>query len=282
MRLLRRLFFEIDMTWKRLLILAVGTAVFAALFNCIPFFEDTSMSAPAHTFEIWVLFAIIVIFNCHGYREAMVKTFVFFLVSQPLIYLLEVPFLEEGWGLFRYYPGWFVWTICTIPGAAVAYYVKKQNVWSGFIIGVANLLVLACGLDRINILLSDFPRYLLALIFCLACAIIYIIVLLEGKRNRLIAAAISVIVIAVLLFVKLAYTGACSVSYPITAEGNWRVLETSDGLDAEIRGGYMDISSDKSGNYELIIVNESGEKLAYDIEVDASTGLINVRRKDGQ
>lgn len=282
MKFLHKLFFEIEMTWKRLLIFAVGTAVFTATLNCIPFFEDTSMSAPAQTFEIWVLFAIIVIFNCHGYREAMIKTFIFFLVSQPLIYLFEVPFLDEGWGLFRYYPGWFVWTICTIPGSAIAYYVKKQNVWSGFIIGTANFLVLACGLDRINILLTDFPRYLLVMIFCLACVIIYIIVLLEGKRNRWIATVISIIVIGVLLFVKLVYVGACSLSYPITAEGNWKVLETSDGLDAEIRDGYMDISCDKSGNYELIIVNESGEKLAYDVEVDDSTGLINVYSKDGK
>jgi len=86
----------------------------------------------------------------------------------------------------------------------------------------------------------------------------------------------------VLLFVKLADAGACTLSYPITAEGNWEVLETSDGLDAEIRDGYMDISSDKSGNYELTIVNESGEKLTYDVEVDDSTGLINVHRKDGK
>lgn len=80
----------------------------------------------------------------------------------------------------------------------------------------------------------------------------------------------------------MADTGACFVSYPITAEGAWKILETSDGLDAEIRGGYMDISSDKSGNYELNIVNESGEKLTYDVEVDVLTNLINVRRRDGQ
>lgn len=280
MKFLNKLFFGINITWKRLLIFAVGTAVFTAAFNCIPFFENTSMSAPAQTFEIWVLFAIIVIFNCHGYREAMLKTFIFFLVSQPLIYLFEVPFLEEGWGLFRYYPGWFVWTICTIPGAAIAYYVKKQNVWSGFIIGVANILVLACGLDRINILLRDFPRYLVTMIFCLACAIIYIVVLLDGKRNRWIATAISIIVIVVLLYVKLVAGSACTISYPITSKGNWEVLEISDGLDAEISDGYMDISCDKSGNYELIIVNESGEKMTYDIEVDELTGLIDVHSKE--
>lgn len=44
----------------------------------------------------------------------------------------------------------------------------------------------------------------------------------------------------------------------------------------------MDISSDKSGKYELNIVNESGEKLTYDVEVDVLTNLINVRRRDGQ
>ena len=29
------------------------------------------------------------------------KVFVFFLISQPLIYLFQVPFSQDGWGLFR-------------------------------------------------------------------------------------------------------------------------------------------------------------------------------------
>ncbi len=41
--------------------------------------------------------------------------FFFFLISQPLIYLLQVPFSSMGFELFIYYKYWFIWTLLTIP-----------------------------------------------------------------------------------------------------------------------------------------------------------------------
>ena len=276
MKLLHKLFFEIEMTWKRLILFAIGAALFSAIPDCIPMLEDTSFTAPARTFEIWVLFAVVVIFNCRGYREAMIKTFVFFLVSQPLFYLIEVPFKAEGFGIFRNYPGWFVWTVCTIPGAAIAYYVKKQNICSGIIIALANTLVLACGIDRLNILRDEFPRYLLTHIFCLCCAIVYIVVLLEGKRNKLVATVITVIVLGVLVYLKLADNGAAFTSYPFNETGTWEVQEVPDGIKVELVNDRIEITGERSGDYTFTLVDENGMQLTYDIEVDDSTGLINV------
>lgn len=54
------------------------------------------------------------------------KVFVFFLISQPLIYLFQVPFSQDGRGLFRYYPFWFKWTIATIPMAFIGWYIKRS------------------------------------------------------------------------------------------------------------------------------------------------------------
>lgn len=62
---------------------------------------------------------LIIMANCQKPLESACKTFVFFLISQPLIYLLQVPFSSMGWGLFGYYWNWFIWTLLTFPMAFV-------------------------------------------------------------------------------------------------------------------------------------------------------------------
>lgn len=52
------------------------------------------------TLEAWVFFAVIIIANAKSSLDSALKTFVFFLISQPLIYLLQVPFTWQGWGSF--------------------------------------------------------------------------------------------------------------------------------------------------------------------------------------
>ena len=35
--------------------------------------------------------------------DSAIKCFLFFLISQPLIYLIQVPFSSQGWHIFVYY-----------------------------------------------------------------------------------------------------------------------------------------------------------------------------------
>ena len=52
------------------------------------------------------------------------------MISQPLVYLVQVPFNHElGWGLFYYYIPWIWWTLATIPMAFVGYFIKKDKWW---------------------------------------------------------------------------------------------------------------------------------------------------------
>ena len=114
--MLNKLFGGIRMTWSRLILFAVISGVITALIAIlVP--EGNSIRQVAVTFEVWIVLAIIIVVNCEKPLEAACKTFVFFLISQPLIYLIQVPFSSMGWKLFGYYTYWFCWTAATFPGA---------------------------------------------------------------------------------------------------------------------------------------------------------------------
>ena len=104
-----KLFGGIKMTWQRVIIFAVIAGVITALAAMlIP--DGNSLHEIAVSLEAWILFAILIITNCKKPWGAALKTFVFFLISQPLVYLIQVPFSWMGWGLFRYYRYWFIIT----------------------------------------------------------------------------------------------------------------------------------------------------------------------------
>ena len=102
-RYLNRLFGGLKMSWPRVILFAVGAAVLTAVFLIVPVFKNSSFERMGVYLEAWVLFSVLIMANCRKPLEAALKTFVFFLVSQPLIYLFQVPFSWMGWGLFGYY-----------------------------------------------------------------------------------------------------------------------------------------------------------------------------------
>ncbi len=193
MKKLRSLFFETDMSWRRVLLFAVATAALTALLLVLPFTKYTSLANIGVFPESWILFALIVVLNCKTPKEAGCKTFIFFLVSQPLIYLLQVPFSSVGWQIFTYYPRWFVATLFCLPGGMIAWYVKKNNILSALILSVANSMLVAIG----AYFLTSFPHYFLSAVYCFALAVLFIFTLLQGKRQRLTAGALTLAATAV-------------------------------------------------------------------------------------
>ncbi len=282
MNKLRKAFFETKMTWPRVIILSLVTALMTAVLNCIPLLSDTSFAAPAEMFEFWVLAALFIIFNCHGYLEASVKTFVFFLISQPLIFLLEVPFKDAGWGLFIYYPRWFIFTILTIPGAIIAYYAKREGWISGVIMSVANILVLYCGSTKINYFISHFPHYLLTLIFCVVTVVFYTLFLLKGKKAKTVAAVITSVVVIVYLMLPLLNisTGKSYCDYPLE-EGTWELVSVSDeNLTVSLSEESIYLESETGGEYTVVVQNQDGEQLLYNIVFDKKTGAFDIQISD--
>lgn len=194
---INKLFYGINMTWKKVIFLSIICAVFSALFLVIPFTVGTSLSAPGTTFEFWIFITLIIVMNCKKPVEAGLKTFVFFLISQPLIYLLQVPFSHLGWQLFMFYPRWFVLTLLTFPGAIIAWYVKKDKIYSALILSVATAILVFNGSYYVPYVINKFPFYTLALVFCIGQAFFLNFALLKNKRNRIIC---FIITLAVLIF----------------------------------------------------------------------------------
>ena len=87
--MLSKIFGGIKMTWKRLILFAVISGIITGLIALlIP--DGNSIHQIAVTFEAWIVLAIIVIVNCDKPLDAALKTFVYFLISQPLVYLIQV------------------------------------------------------------------------------------------------------------------------------------------------------------------------------------------------
>ena len=200
----RKLFFGTPMTWRRVILFAVAAAVVTAGMMVIPALNDTSIQNIGVTLECWILFALIIIMNCAKPLEAGLKTFVFFLISQPLIYLLQVPFSFVGWQIFNYYPRWFVLTVLCLPGGMLAWYVKKGTMLSALILSVATGILSAECIFFAEMCVRGFPRFLLSTLFCAVLAVLLIVVLLPKRRQRIVAGAITLLAaLAALVYIIL-------------------------------------------------------------------------------
>ena len=92
---LKKLFGGINLTWPKLIISAIVAGILTAVIAMIPELHYTSFNAITVTFEVWILFGIIIIMNSKSNIDSALKCFVFFLISQPLVYLIQVPFLKQ-------------------------------------------------------------------------------------------------------------------------------------------------------------------------------------------
>ena len=195
---LKKTFGGIDLTWRRLIIFAISAGVYTALMAM--FVSDgNSFHDIAVTPEGWVLPAILIIVNCKKPLEAATKTFVFFLISQPLVYLLQVPFSDMGWGLFGYYPYWFKITLLTFPAAYICWFIKKDKWYSGLILSVPAVLLVATGVAYFRSFPETFPNHLLSTIYCFGIIPVFIFGIFRRRTPRIITAAISFIALIALL-----------------------------------------------------------------------------------
>ena len=161
MRKIKTYFGELKMTWLRVILLALITAVYTALINQVPFLKDSSFQDIAIYVDWWILFAVFIIVNCEKWWEAALKCFVFFVVSQPLIYLIEVPFYAQRWEIFRYYDYWFKITLLTLPGAVIAFQLKKKNWLSVLVLSLATTYLAYASIDYFRAAMANFPNHIL-------------------------------------------------------------------------------------------------------------------------
>ncbi len=258
---MRKLFFNTKMTWPRVIIFAVISAILAALLLTLPFTKDTSLANVGVTFEFWILAAIFIATNCERPLEAALKIFVFFLVSQPLIYLLQVPFSPLGWELFEYYPRWFIWTVLCLPGGFIAWFVRKDRFYSALILTVATAFLgcEAAWFIRYSCI-PHFPSQLIAAVFCIACAAALPVIILKKHRVLclILTAVISIGFFCGLWFASPRSAGA---TYALESGHVWELDETSGDYvgDITVDGSTVKVNATAYGTNSVSFINENGD-----------------------
>ena len=72
---IKKLFGGINLTWSKLIIAAVIAGVIAAVIAIIPALHYTSFIGITVTFEVWILFGILIIMNSKSNLDAGLKCF---------------------------------------------------------------------------------------------------------------------------------------------------------------------------------------------------------------
>lgn len=188
------------MSWLTVLLFAIAAGVYTGIVMMIPFLENTSFQDIGISYEWWVIFAVIIVVNCDKGWEAMLKCFVFFLVSQPVIFGVEVIFgdlpLTQAW--YYYSAIWFKATLLTLPGGFIAYFCKKQNFLGSAILGLGNTIQAGLGVYYLGMAARSFPHHLLSGLICIASIIVMSVSIQKQKKYRWVSILLPVVLVAVI------------------------------------------------------------------------------------
>ena len=196
MKKLSAAFGTLPMTWPVVCAFAAIIGIYVGVINQIPILYDTSFRDIAVTYEWWVLFALLIVSNCKKAKEAGLKCLVFFLISQPVIFLVELPTIGLDKALYYYIKIWLPITMLTLPGGAIAFFAKKQNALGAVILGIGNTIVALLGVSYFQKLCYSFPRHLLTVISCASIIVVLILGMQKGWKTRILSAATTVLLTA--------------------------------------------------------------------------------------
>ena len=282
-RISDKLFGGINLTWPKLIIAAVIAGVLTAVIAMIPALRNTSFISITTTFEVWVLFGIIIIMNSKSNLDSALKCFVFFLISQPLVYLIQIPFSSLGWQLFGYYKYWFIWTLLCFPMGFVGYWMKKDK-WWGYLILLPMIVLTAMSYATY---FSDFlfymPRFILVSVFCAAAVILYPVALFKNKIIKIVGAAVGGAAVLAITIVCLLNPPVYSTQIMSNSEeqplNDSYIVSLADDSYGDVKIIYMEDVEDymlqadfrKAGDTELTVVSPDGEKTEYNVHIEHNT-----------
>jgi len=282
---MKRIFGGINLTWPKLIIMAIVVGIYTAIMAMIPIARDTSFSDLTVTFEVWILFGIFIIMNSKSAKDSALKCFLFFLISQPLVYLVQ-DVINHSNLFVTYYRFWVLWTIACIPMGFVGYYMKKDK-WWGLLILVPMLLLTGeeCA-GYLSKTMFSFPRHLLTTIFCISALIIYPLAIFNNKKVKTIGVAISGLLILLIFIVCIinppiysAYILSNGEKYQFDDSYKVYLLDKKYGdlsleCDDETKDCMIHAEFKKAGKTELILESPDGKKTILDISIRRDTYTI--------
>ena len=281
---MKKIFGNINLTWPKVIILAIFAGIFTAAMALIPGVKDTSFSDLTVTLEVWILLGIFIIMNSKSPLDSALKCFIFFLISQPLVYLIQ-DVINHSRLFETYYEYWFVWTILTLPMGFIGYYMKKDKWWGLIILAPMLLMVGVTFGEYLSQTIFSFPRHLLTTIFCLATIIIYPLAIFNDKKIKITGVVISIIIIIVMTIITLMNPpiydttlmlngGKLEVNFDNTYKAYFTdesYGETYFKYDDALEDWLLNAKFQKAGKTELVLEAPSGEKTFFDVTVERHT-----------
>lgn len=190
---MQKLFGGINMSWPALIVFAIAAGLYTGVMAMVPVLEPTSFHDISVSYECWVIFAFVIACNCKKNWECALKIFVFFLISQPLVYLVQVlaGTLDSQIALGYYLHIWGPATLLTLPGGFIAYYIQKQNVLSAIILGLGCAIQGLMGVSYAARMLANPPYHLLTVILCFGSIVVFALCIQKSAKNRIVTVVIA-------------------------------------------------------------------------------------------
>ena len=279
---MKKIFGGINLTWPKVIVMAITIGIYTAVMAMLSIAKDTSFSDLTVTFEVWIFFGIFIIMNSKSAKDSALKCFIFFLISQPLVYLVQDVINHSN--LFNtYYRFWIGWTIACIPMGYIGYYMKKDKWWGLLILTPMLLLTAEECAGYLSKTMFSFPRHLLTTIFCISALIIYPLAIFNNKKIKTIGVSISSLLIVLIVLV-------CIINPPVYSTDilyNGEKYQFDDSykvylvdkkygdLSVKYESGIEDwvIHADfkKAGKTKVVIESPDGKKTIFDISIRRDT-----------
>ncbi len=201
-----KLFGGLKMGWPGVILFALVAGVVTGILGSIPATEGTSFRDIAIGYEWWVIFAFVIASNCKKNRESALKIFVFFLISQPVIFAVEVlcGHITANMALYYYSSVWGPATLLTLPGGFIAYYIQKQNALGPIVLGLGCMIQLILGVSYAMQVMQTPPFHLLSALVCFASVAVMTFSIQKSTKNRVATLAVAVGVTALLVVLVVA------------------------------------------------------------------------------
>ena len=245
----------------------------------IPILKDTSFNDITVTFEVWIFFGIFIIMNSKSAKDSALKCFVFFLISQPLVYIVQ-DLINHSNLFMTYYRFWIGWTIACIPMGFIGYYMKKDKWWGLLILTPIMILLGSEYSGYLSRTMFFFPRHLLTSLFCVVTLIVYPLVIFKNKKVRIVGEVINVIII--ILMSAICLINPPKYSTDLFSNGDTYQFDDTykvylkDSKYGNLSIEYNDNFEDwmvhaefkKGGKTEFVLEAPNGEKRVFDITIE--------------